>query len=254
MGVLLGNGGPSSMVTSLFFVWVALYGYWFFAPRIATVHIAIDAVLLAGALAVQDTAAAVTIWLLVCGTVVVVGVVVSLMRRQLIRAITIDPLTRLPMRHTLITAFAQELGRARRQGRPLCVAIIDIDGLKAMNDHHGHQAGDQLLVTAAQAWRRALRDTDVLVRFGGDEFVALLPDCDHDVAASLLERLRRACPAAWSAGLAWWEPGDTAADLLARADAELYRNKRAHGPSGRPPVDARGSTVVQQWSDLVPAS
>ena len=77
------------------------------------------------------------------------------MRRQLVRAITIDPLTGLPTRHELITAFEQHMAHARRTGSALCVALIDIDGLKAINDSHGHHAGDRVLAESARAWRAA---------------------------------------------------------------------------------------------------
>src|SRR5438552_430325 len=131
------------------------------------------------------------------------------------------------IRHTLITEFQHHISRAQRHGSPLCVAIIDVDGLKALNDRGGHHAGDQALADCARAWRAALRDHDVLVRHGGDEFVALLPDCPPDAAGAVIDRLRAAGPVGCSAGLAWWTPGDTAADVLARADTELHNAKRA---------------------------
>ena len=227
LGVLFGGGGTASVATSFFFVWVALYACWFFTPRAAVLHIVADVMLFAGAIRIEGVAGGPAVWLVVSGTTVVVGVVVSIMRRQLIRAITLDPLTGLPTRHTLITEFEHHITRAQRQGSRLCVAIIDVDGLKTVNDRDGHHAGDQALADCARAWRAALRDRDVLVRHGGDEFVALLPDCPPDAGIAVIDRLRAAGPVGCSAGLAWWAPGDTAAEVLARADAELYHAKRA---------------------------
>ena len=74
------------------------------------------------------------------------------------------------------------MSRARRTGRPLCLALLDLDHFKAFNDTHGHQAGDAHLRRTAAAWRRELRTIDVLARYGGEEFGILLPECDLDEA------------------------------------------------------------------------
>ena len=227
LGTFFGGGGTASVATSFFFVWVALYACWFFSPRVAAAHLVTDLGLFGSAIAIQGVAGGPAVWLLVSGTTVVVGVVVSIMRRQLIRIITVDPLTGLPTRHALIQEFKHHISRAHRHGAPLCVAMIDVDGLKSVNDRQGHHAGDRVLAECAKAWRAALRDHDVLVRHGGDEFVALLPDCPPDAGTAVIDRLREAGPIGCSAGLAWWTPGDSPEEVLSRADAELYRAKRA---------------------------
>ena len=121
------------------------------------------------------------------------------------------------------------VGYARRTRRPLCVAIVDLDHFKQFNDVHGHQAGDRLLKSSASAWRTALRQTDTLARYGGEEFGVVLPGCSADVAEVVLERLRELTPdgQTCSVGLAEWSPGESDADVVARADAALYAAKRA---------------------------
>jgi diguanylate cyclase (GGDEF)-like protein len=225
VGMTFGNGGSASISAAFFFVWVALYVFWFFEWRIAVAHLASDAVLLAIGLAVVDTPGAPAVWLLVMGTAVVVGVVVALMRRELLRVATIDHLTGLPTRQVLDEVLAREIGRASRRSTPLCLAIVDIDGLKTINDHHGHPAGDRILRDAARAWRAALRDSDTLVRFGGDEFVAILPDCTIDQACDVFER-GRSNDIPCSVGIARWDPGESVTDLFLRADIALYQAKQ----------------------------
>lgn len=225
LSMVFGNGGPASVAASFFYVWVAVYVCWFFSPRAAMVHLVGAATVLAVVLAVERVAAGPAVWLLVMGTASVVGVVVSIMRSQLLAATTIDSLTGVPTRQVFATVFAQEVVRARRRRTPLCLCLLDLDGLKAINDREGHAAGDEVLATAARAWRASLREGDLLVRFGGDEFVALLPECGPDDADRIVCRLRDSTDIAWSYGLAWWHEGDTVTDVLRRADDELYKTK-----------------------------
>jgi diguanylate cyclase (GGDEF)-like protein len=129
-------------------------------------------------------------------------------------------------------AWDQELplavARAARGGMPLCVAIVDLDRFKALNDKQGHQAGDRILRQVGRAWRQTLRQIDFFARYGGDEFAIILPDCSLPSAERILDRLRLATPAdvGCSAGLADWNGTETPQQLVARADAALYEAKR----------------------------
>ena len=140
-----------------------------------------------------------------------------------------DSLTGLPNRRHWEQQLPRELARADRDDVRLCVAMLDLDHFKHYNDLRGHQAGDRLLVEAASAWRGALRPYDVLARFGGEEFSLILPGCDLDEAALLVERLRAGMPGeeSCSAGIAEWDGNETAGALIGRADAALYQAKRA---------------------------
>jgi len=120
------------------------------------------------------------------------------------------------------------ISTAQRRDTPLCVALIDVDHFKQLNDMSGHQAGDRLLKSAAASWRSALRPADVLARPGGDEFTLVLPDCDLDHASVVLERLRAATPAGrtCSIGVAQWDRREAAEHLVARVDEALYAAKQ----------------------------
>lgn len=149
-----------------------------------------------------------------------------------------DPLTRLPNRHRL----REELDRLLADGtRPLAVLYLDLDGFKAINDRHGHALGDQVLRETAAGLRQALRHGDFIARVGGDEFVALLPDCGHAddaraVAGMLQAALdqRQAQPSfariGVSIGVACCPAdGRDAETLLRHADADMYAAKHGRG-------------------------
>jgi diguanylate cyclase (GGDEF)-like protein/PAS domain S-box-containing protein len=139
-----------------------------------------------------------------------------------------DELTELPNRRAWDVALGRELARATRRPVPLCVAMVDLDGLKAINDAHGHQAGSAAIKRAAAAWSGALRDCDLIARFGGDEFAALLPYSTLEQARVVGDRLRSSLgrhPTA-SIGIAQWEHGESAESVVGRADAALYEAKR----------------------------
>ncbi len=140
-----------------------------------------------------------------------------------------DALTGLPNRRLLDEQVPRELARARRGGQPLCLAIVDIDHFKAYNDAHGHLAGDELLRGCAIAWDSELRGSDLLVRYGGEEFLVLLPDTTQEEAAAVVERLRAATPRGQtcSAGIAAWDGVADIDGLISAADAALYRAKDA---------------------------
>ncbi|WP_102959306.1 diguanylate cyclase [Mangrovicella endophytica] len=101
-----------------------------------------------------------------------------------------DPLTGLSNRRRFDAALARELELQRRGGKPFCLALIDVDRFKAVNDTYGHHTGDAVLTRVAAAMQSALRSRDVLARYGGEEFALLLPDCDARAALALAERLR----------------------------------------------------------------
>jgi diguanylate cyclase (GGDEF)-like protein/PAS domain S-box-containing protein len=140
-----------------------------------------------------------------------------------------DALTGLPNRRGLDEQLPREMARARRTDSDLCLAIVDIDHFKAYNDANGHLAGDAVLRECAVAWDAALRGEDTIVRFGGEEFLVVLPDCPLAQAAETIERLREATPAGLtcSAGLACWDYAESTDDLVDRADSALYRAKAA---------------------------
>ncbi|MEU4623759.1 GGDEF domain-containing protein [Actinoplanes sp. NPDC023801] len=146
--------------------------------------------------------------------------------RELARS---DELTGLPNRRAWNDELPRALERARRNGEPVAVAILDLDHFKQYNDTYGHPAGDQLLKAASAAWHSALRDVDVIARFGGEEFVVLLPAAGVRDGHQVLGRALAATPLGqtFSAGLAVWDGVETSDELLGRADTALYAAKAA---------------------------
>lgn len=141
-----------------------------------------------------------------------------------------DELTGLVNRRVLRETLDSELAVAGEHDTALSLAILDLDSFKSVNDRLGHQAGDRLLKSAAAAWISELADLGTIGRYGGDEFVVILPGHDRTAGASITERLRLVMPegATCSAGVATWDGRQSAAQLIAAADALLY-NAKAQG-------------------------
>jgi diguanylate cyclase (GGDEF)-like protein len=140
-----------------------------------------------------------------------------------------DPLTGLANRRTWEERVPGLLASARDDRVPACVVVVDIDHFKLFNDGRGHQEGDRVLREAASAWRRRIRQTDLLARVGGDEFAVLLAGCSVEAASGIARRLSSLddMPVTASAGVAEWDGRESPGDLFARADAALYRAKAA---------------------------
>jgi diguanylate cyclase (GGDEF)-like protein/PAS domain S-box-containing protein len=149
-----------------------------------------------------------------------------------------DALTGVASRRKAMTALDDMIVQAEASGEPLALAIFDVDHFKAVNDRHGHQTGDTVLIRVARAAREAVRPTDLVGRLGGEEFVVLLPGVAAIQAMGIADQIRRAIadsaseadagPAVTaSLGIATFAPGGSAAILLAEADRALYRAKAA---------------------------
>jgi diguanylate cyclase (GGDEF)-like protein/PAS domain S-box-containing protein len=168
--------------------------------------------------------------------------------RELEEAALSDALTGIANRRAFDRGLAHELARARRSKQPFALAVMDLNGFKALNDAEGHEAGDLVLRAVAGAWIGELRVTDTLARLGGDEFAALLPDCGEGDAPLVAARLRRVVPhlAGAGVGIAVWDGAEDAAALLRRADHALYTDKarlaadRLHDPGRLAALEAIG--------------
>jgi two-component system cell cycle response regulator len=147
----------------------------------------------------------------------------------------IDALTGLYNRRFAEQRLVAEVARSARKGHPLTVVLLDLDEFKHINDTYGHPAGDLVLQEFAAALNRAIRGGDLAVRMGGDEFLLILPECNHGQLQLVLKRLGpleatwegRKFPIRYSVGWKEYASGDRAETMLAAADEALYARKRA---------------------------
>jgi diguanylate cyclase len=149
-----------------------------------------------------------------------------------------DLLTGLPNRRHAQEMLDLEARRSQRSGVPFAVALIDLDHFKRINDVHGHPAGDEVLRQFAEEFQRSVRANDIAARWGGEEFILLMPDTDETGACLVVERLRHRTEAlrvragsaevhfTLSAGVTQHVPRESTADTVARADLALYRAKQ----------------------------
>ena len=157
------------------------------------------------------------------------------------RHATTDALTGLGNRRSMEETFPREIERCLDDDKPVALIMVDVDNFKDFNDKFGHQAGDRALVAVANILKEQFRPADILIRYGGDEFVVLLPDADQDAAHKVAERVRTTVsgdttdsndsliqiPIRVSMGIAALDGGGSLTSLIRSADAALYRAKRA---------------------------
>ena len=190
-------------------------------------------------------------WFLTVGTFLLGGVLIHrlvLRLREYVRVLDsiarTDTLTGVANRRSWDEALPAELERCRLEGGSVCVGMIDIDHFKSFNDSRGHPEGDQLHKRATAAWSSQIRDSDLLTRYGGEEFAVILRDCSLADAALILERLREVTPEGQtcSVGVAAWDGHESPAELTARADDALYAAK----------TQGRDRITVAEWNRTAP--
>jgi diguanylate cyclase (GGDEF)-like protein len=248
---------------AVLYMWPAVWTAFFFGTGGTAFIVAWIGVCHAAALmALPQVQANADRWFdVVLAVLVVAGVVRTLARRnerlvdKLVDEARVDPLTGLLNRRGLEERMQAEISRAAREGTPLGAVALDLDHFKDVNDTHGHELGDRVLVWLGALLKEQARGVDVAARVGGEEFVVLLPRADHDAAATFAERVRRAVASAGpesgrgrmgladslrltvSAGVAAAEGVIDGHALLAAADQALYaakhsgRNRTVVGPS-----------------------
>ncbi|MNY12418.1 Response regulator PleD [compost metagenome] len=175
-------------------------------------------------------------------TAIVLSLVSIVLRRYQARIAalaTTDQLTELLNRRGFDLLANQAIQEARRNPSPLCALLLDLDNFKDLNDSHGHLAGDEVLRGFANKLRDNLRQSDIICRWGGEEFILLLKDTSPEQARLLAEKIRQqtaqnnfsyqgaSLHITTSIGLAELHPDDSLSELLARTDRALYRAKQS---------------------------
>ena len=176
----------------------------------------------------------------------------SVAEAQLRELVVTDPLTGLPNYRRLVEVLANEIARSNRNDDPFAVAFFDMDGLKRINDELGHLIGSRAVCRFAETLRASCRATDTAARYGGDEFVVILPDTDDEGARVVIQRVEERLAEdpdkpelAVSAGVAVYpRDGGTPTTLLSAADRALYAVKATKATARR-----RGVVALHEWSN-----
>jgi diguanylate cyclase (GGDEF)-like protein len=270
------GGSEAASAYAMYYFWVAASACYFLRPAVAAAHLVLAS---AGygivLIALGDVTVPALKWAVATGTLFVVGTLITALQSQMERTLTqlgaaarTDSLTGLANRRELEQRFAGELERSTRGGRPLSIAVLDLDWFKEFNDRFGHAAGDRALVQLAEALRRATRTSDVVARLGGEEFAVLAPETDELEGYQLAERLRAEVRATFarqpekmtvSCGVASFPVhGITAGELLHSADRALYEAKEAgrdrsvvYRHVGAPEEDAKEAAIERTSPRLV---
>ena len=175
-----------------------------------------------------------------------------LQEAQLLELVVTDPLTGLPNYRRLIEVLTAEIARSNRHDKSFAVVFFDMDGLKRINDELGHLIGSRAVCRFAETLKSACRATDTPARYGGDEFVAVLPDTDDEGARMVIQRVaerlaedRDKPELSMSAGVAVYpRDGGTPTTLLSAADRALYAVKTEKANARR-----RGVVPIREWTN-----
>jgi diguanylate cyclase (GGDEF)-like protein len=240
------GGSQAATAYAMYYFWVALAACYFLRPLVAIAHLFVASMAYGLVLLVGPGHVALPglNWVIVTGTLMVVGLLMITLRSQVERlvgelaaAARTDSLTQVANRRELEERFAAELERSTRTARPLSIVVLDLDWFKEYNDRFGHNAGDRALVMLADALKRATRTSDVVARLGGEEFGVLAPETDETEGFLVAERLRAEVRAAFaretekmtiSCGVASFPVhGITSGELLYAADRAMYEAKES---------------------------
>ena len=227
------------MLSALGYTWTAVYVAFFFQPAAAWAYAALITVTLGTSLLVAHAPTDAMVWITISTMVWVAVAILTRLNSRLRAQAHTDALTGLLNRGGFELAAARQRAMSTRRGEPIALVMIDLDAFKLVNDRGGHAAGDRHLVELARAWSASLRPGDLLARFGGDEFVLLMPGVEEHRIDGLLARLAQAHRAAWTAGAVICASDETLDEAIERADARLYVARKLRAAEGHTPENPR---------------
>lgn len=227
-------GGQGQLVGGFYLLVLGMFGGYFLGWTELRIVVALAVLLYGAALLLNYRLDSAGYLLAALVVLMAVSFIVFSLVQHLRDEATHDPLTGALNRRGLQDSAGVLHALDERRHVETTVVEIDLNGFKAYNDAHGHQAGDALLADVVRDWSSVLRRTDLLSRSGGDEFVLVLPATTREEAEVLVARMRAANPTQWAAGLTTWRPGQPLPEALGVADSVMYEQKpnRRTSPPG----------------------
>jgi len=209
------------------YLWFCVFFGAYLEPREARIQTVLMCVCFGIALIASEVPSTPSLWVIYTATILITTEALLSSNHALRIRARQDPLTGLLNRRGFEESIDPILALAERAGRPTTMVVIDLDDFKEVNDSLGHIEGDRMLARVAASWLSVKRDSDLIARYGGDEFIVALPLTGVEEARSMVERFIAADPLAWSYGLVEVRSRDDYTSALRRADRILYDAKEA---------------------------